>query len=208
MGLNFVIIEKGSDVGGVWYWNKYPGVACDNKSHLYSYSHFRNNNWSRTFPLGAELHNYLVRFYNYAMLHKYTKFNTEVTKAVWNWQSNRWEITTICENGTDESEYNWLICCSGALHVPFMPQLVGDSEFEKPKIHTSQWKQNINLEGKRIGLIGTGASAVQVLPELINHSKCRQVVQFQRTPVYSGLRGDFSYPTIFKKLIELVNWSS
>ena len=207
MGLNFVIIEKGSDVGGTWYWNRYLGVACDVASHLYSYSHFLNSNWSNSYPAGAQMQNYLLRFYNYAMLNKYTKFNTEVTKAVWNWQLNRWEITTKFENHEEKSEYNWLICCAGGLHQPNVPKFGGDADFTGPKFHTAQWNQNVNLEGKRIGIIGTGASAIQVLPQLINDSKCKQVVQFQRTPPYSIPRMDFTYPSIFKTFIELVNWT-
>ena len=99
MGLNFVIIEKASDVGGTWYWNTYPGLSCDIPSYLYSYSNFLNNKWTNTFPAGTQIHKYLQRFYKYARLEKYTKFNTEVTKAIWNDASKRWQITTIYEVG-------------------------------------------------------------------------------------------------------------
>ena len=205
MGLNFVVLEKGSDVGGTWYWNTYPGVACDIPSYLYSYSNFPSNTWTNTFPGGAQMHRYLKRFYNFARLEEYTKFNTEVTKAIWNELSKRWEITTRCENHETTTDYNWLISCVGGLHQPSYPKFKNAKSFKGVTFHTAFWDHNVNLEGKRIGIIGSGSSAVQVLPELIKDSKCENIVQFQRTPPYVIPRLGVTYPKIFNKLMELVS---
>mgnify|MGYP000012811402 CR=1 FL=1 len=98
MGLNFKIIERGPSIGGTWFWNTYPGIGCDVTSHLYSFSYYLNPNWSQTFPLGKEINEYLIRFWHWASLEKYTQFNSDVSKAFWNDRTNRWELTV--KNGT------------------------------------------------------------------------------------------------------------
>lgn len=187
MGLNFTIIERGSGIGGTWFWNTYPGIGCDVTSHLYSFSNYLNSNWSTKFPYGKEINNYLIRFWHYASLEKYTQLNSEVTKAFWNDKTNRWELTTLSDGVETHEEFNWLISCVGGLHRPNWIEIKGSDTFKGKRVHTAEWPEKVDFSGKRIGLIGTGASAVQVLPELIK-SDCKGVVHFQRTPVYCMMR--------------------
>ena len=100
---------KGGDVGGTWYWNKYPGAGCDVPSHLYSFSWRMKADWSKAYSLGDEIQNYLVDCWKYARLENHTKFNTEVTKAVWDKNQNKWSLTLKTGNKEEIVFYNWFI---------------------------------------------------------------------------------------------------
>ena len=140
--------------------------------------------------MGKEINDYLVNFWKYASLQKYTKLNTEVTKAVWLESTNKWEITMHHRDGTETTEqFTWFISCIGGIHRPKIITIKNDELFEGRKVHTAEWPTDLDLEGKRVALIGSGASAIQVLPELVFSSKCKSVVQCQRTPAYCLMRG-------------------
>ena len=105
MKLNFQLVEKGPEIGGTWFWNKYPGVGCDVVSHLYSLSFFRNPNWTKSFSLGDEIHSYLKRFWRFARLEENTRLNTTVHSMEWSDDANVWKVVI----GDQEEQFDWVI---------------------------------------------------------------------------------------------------
>merc|ERR1712136_373914 len=166
MGLNFEIIEKGDSIGGTWFWNKYPGVGCDVVSHLYSYSFFKNPNWSKSFSLGDEILRYMVNFWKFAKLQ-------------------------------EKEKYDWIISCIGALTKPSMANFAEMQKFQGEIVHSAEWT-GPKLDGKRIALIGTGASSIQILPRLIKDSKAKRVTLFQRTAPFVFPRGQVEFSENWK----------
>jgi len=205
MGLNFKIVERGGSVGGTWFWNRYPGVGCDVTSHMYSFSMFLNPNWTTKFPYGAEINDYLVDFWKTFTLDKYTELNTEVTKVLWNEKSKKWHATFSPKNGkTYEEDFNWLISCIGGLHRPNWIQIPDAEKFKGVRVHTADWPEKVDLKGKKVALIGSGASAIQVLPELFKEkNNCAKVIQFQRTPAYCLQRSQTNIWGPFKQILNV-----
>ena len=172
MRLDFVIIERGDEIGGTWFWNRYPGVGCDVPSHLYSYSWFMNPNWTKLFSSGPEIQQYMRDSWVFAGLKPYTMLNTNVTKAVWQTKVNKWLVSIKYSNGSIEDiEFDWLISCVGGLHYPMYPDIDGQKSFKGDSWHTTKWNEKVSLKGKRVGMIGVGASAVQILPNLLDQAK-------------------------------------
>lgn len=199
MGVNITIIEKGSRPGGTWFWNRYPGAGCDVDSHLYSFSWFLNPNWSLSFSLQDEIEDYLMAAWRYARLEQHTMFNSTVTRAKWT-DGSKWLIDYTTSDGEQvTTSYDFVISCVGALHKPMIPQFKGLTKFNGDSWHTAEWRDDVELEGKRVAMIGTGASAVQILPTLT--SKCRQVYLFQRTAHYCLPRFESRFSSWFKWLM-------
>lgn len=178
-GINDVtLLEKKDKVGGTWRENTYPGVACDVPAHAYTYSFAPNPEWSGMFAPGAEIQKYFEKvFYDFGV-DQHTRFNEGVTSAIYN--DGQWTVTT--------SQGNTLICdiliaATGMLHKPVTPEFKGLSDFKGEVMHSAEWNPNIDLSGKKIGVIGTGSSAAQLIPELINRGDTLVTV-FQRTPQY------------------------
>ena len=192
MGLDFVIIERGDEIGGTWFWNTYPGVGCDVPSHLYTFSWLLNPNWSKLFSPGDEIQQYMRESWAFAGLKPHTMLNTSVTKAVWQTGKNKWTVSVEYSNkSTEDLEFDWLISCVGGLHYPLFPNIEGRESFKGDSWHTTRWNSNVSLKGKKVGMIGVGASAVQILPSLVDQAK--EVVLFQRTAHYCLPRMQFSY---------------
>ena len=173
-GYSFQIFEKADSVGGTWRENTYPGIACDVPSHIYSYSFELNPEWSSSHSPGEEIHKY---FKNVAI--KYgvepsIRFNEGVTRCTW--VDDEWEIET--EKGHVE-RFKWVIAATGILHHPKYPDIEGMDDFEGPMFHTARWDHNIETKGKRIGLIGTGSSGVQITAEIA--PEVEKLSVFQRT---------------------------
>jgi len=202
MRLDFVIIERGDEIGGTWFWNRYPGVGCDVPSHLYSYSWFMNPNWTKLFSSGPEIQQYMRDSWVFAGLKPYTMLNTNVTKAVWQTKVNKWLVSIQYSNGSiDDIEFDWLISCVGGLHYPMYPDIEGQKSFKGDSWHTTKWNERVSLKGKRVGMIGVGASAVQILPNLLDEAK--EVVLFQRTAHYCFPRMQTKYSDNFKWLMTI-----
>lgn len=159
---NFTILERAGDLGGVWRDNTYPGCACDVPSHLYSYSFAPNPNWSRTFGRQAEILAYLKAVANAHDVIAHVRLNTELLKAVWDEAEKRWVLQTSVGPITTKI----LVCAGGVYGKAKYPDLPGRDTFAGRAFHTLHWDHDHDLTGQRVAVLGTGASAVQIVPEI------------------------------------------
>jgi cation diffusion facilitator CzcD-associated flavoprotein CzcO len=184
---DFLVVERGSRVGGTWRDNTYPGAACDVPSHLYSYSFELNPTWSRSFSPQPEIQDYLQTVaakYNVGDKHL---FDTDVTLAKWDESTGRWLVDTT--NGSFSADV--LVPAVGALCEPRLPAIKGIENFRGELFHSARWNHDADLKGKRVALIGTGASAVQVGPAIAGDVAHLDV--YQRTAPWVMPRHDRSY---------------
>jgi len=192
----FLILEKAADVGGVWRENRYPGAACDIPSHLYSFSFERNPDWSRRFSPQQEILDYLRHCAVKYDLVPHIRFRTEVTEAVFDEQSGYWIVKTAAG---DQFSSKVLIAATGQLNRPAYPEIPGRESFQGAAFHSACWDESVPLANKRIGVIGTGASAIQFVPEL--QKAARQLTLFQRSAPYVFEKPDRAYWSIEKELM-------
>ncbi len=184
---SFVVIERGTSVGGTWRDNTYPGVACDVPSHLYSYSFLPNPGWSNVFARGGEIHDYLRRAASTEGLAAHLRLGTAMTSLRWDEEWAVWRVAT--SNGTLTADA--VILAAGRLTEPRIPELPGIETFAGDMMHTARWRDDVDLAGKRIAVVGTGASAVQLVPELARVAA--SVTVFQRSAPWIVPRPDRSY---------------
>ncbi|ATE55201.1 4-hydroxyacetophenone monooxygenase [Actinosynnema pretiosum] len=159
---DFLVLERGDRVGGTWRDNTYPGAACDVPSHLYSYSFAPNPDWTRSFSGQAEIQDYIVGVARRHRVADRHVFGCELLEARWSGEAARWELTTT--NGRYSAEV--LVGAWGALCEPALPDVPGIASFAGPVFHSARWDHGTDLAGKRVAVIGTGASAVQIVPAL------------------------------------------
>ncbi|KAK1659954.1 hypothetical protein BDP55DRAFT_732822 [Colletotrichum godetiae] len=171
------ILEKSPELGGTWFENKYPGCACDVPSHCYQFSFAPNPDWSRFYASSQEIQAYLDGVARHFDLRKFIKFNTVVTKAEWSERSGTWSVDTA-DGSTLVSEI--LVNASGILNNFQMPNIEGFENFAGPVLHTANWDSSVNLSGRRVGVVGAGASSVQLLPEI--QTEASKISVFIRTP--------------------------
>jgi cation diffusion facilitator CzcD-associated flavoprotein CzcO len=185
---SFLIIEKSCEIGGTWWDNRYPGCACDIPSHLYSFSFAPSTEWTRMYPGQQEIHDYLKRCVERYGLSPYLRLNTRFQEAIWDESEGRWNVTTV-----DGMQIRARVFVSGmgALHVPRYPQLPGRERFSGPAFHSSAWEHNVELDGKNVAVVGTGASAIQFVPQIA--PRAGQLYLFQRTPPWIVPRLDFAF---------------
>lgn len=192
---NFVILEKGAEVGGTWRDNSYPGCACDVQSHLYSFSFEGNPDWSQRYAGWREIQDYILRTTEKYGVRPYIRFNNEVTGAVFNERTATWTV----KNALGETlEARHVVMASGPLHVPAMPNIKGLDKFKGKVFHSARWDHNYSLKGKNVVSIGTGGSAIQYVPEIAPDVK--QLYVFQRTAAWVIPRDERSYGTFSKTL--------
>ena len=183
-GVPFTILEKNSTVGGVWLENRYPGAGVDTPNHLYSYS-FAMHDWSMFFALRNDLHAYLEHVAKQFDLHQYIRFNTTVDDAVYDEASQRWSLKLTGADGTKETLVaNILISATGIFNPPVKPKIDGLEDFAGPAFHTAQWRDDVDLKGKKVAIIGNGASCMQIGPE-IQHD-VESLTIFQRSPHWAA----------------------
>ena len=173
---DFVVLEKADDVGGTWRENTYPGVQCDVPSHLYSFSFAPNRNWSRTFPLGDEIWDYLRECAVRYGVMPHIRFGEDVQSADWDDERQRWRI----ETADDIFTARVLVAGTGPLHEPSIPAVPGLDRFEGRMFHSAEWDHDHDLTGERVAVVGTGASAIQFVPRI--QPKVSRMHVFQRTP--------------------------
>ena len=173
---DFVVLERDSDVGGTWWANTYPGCQCDIPSHLYSFSFAPNPDWSRTYAPQPEILDYLRDCTERFGLREKIRFDCALTHARWDEDANLWRIET--ERGPLTADV--VVAAPGGLSEPSVPAIEGLSEFEGHVFHTARWDHDSDLAGKRVAVVGTGASAIQAVPELAQIAE--HVTVFQRTP--------------------------
>jgi cation diffusion facilitator CzcD-associated flavoprotein CzcO len=184
---DFLVIERGSEVGGTWRDNTYPGAACDVPSHLYSYSFELNPNWTRSFSPQREIQDYLrtvAAKYNVGDKHL---FDTEVTLATWDDGAQQWLVDTT--NGSFSADV--FVPAVGALCEPNLPDISGIENFRGEIFHSARWNHDAELKGKRVALIGTGASAIQIGPAIADDVAHLDV--YQRTAPWVMPRHDRAY---------------
>src|SRR5260370_2307845 len=202
---SFLIIEKSCEIGGTWWDNRYPGCACDIPSHLYSFSFAPSTEWTRMYPEQQEIHDYLKRCVECYGLAPYLRLNTRFQEAIWDESEGMWNVTT-----GDGMQIRARVFVSGigALHVPRYPQLAGLERFSGPAFHSSAWDHNVELDGKNVAVVGTGASAIQFVPQIAPRSG--QLYLFQRTPPWIVPRMDFAFSEKWKRRlrdIPITRWA-
>ncbi|HEX8206419.1 MAG TPA: NAD(P)/FAD-dependent oxidoreductase, partial [Solirubrobacteraceae bacterium] len=190
------VFEKGERVGGVWHHNTYPGAACDVPSHLYEFSFAPNPRWSRRYAPQAEIQQYLEDVARRDGVLDRIKTSTEVQSARWDGEARKWRIET--SKGPHEADV--LVTACGQLSVPFTPPLEGLDSFEGPAFHTARWRHDVPLEGKRVAVVGTGCSAIQVVPAI--QPQVAHVDVYQRSPGWTIPKMDFEYRERTKRLFE------
>ncbi len=172
---DFVLIERADDVGGTWQANTYPGCQCDVPSHLYSFSFAPNPGWTRTYSRQPEIWQYLRDVAEEHDLHPHIRFCHELTGAAWDNDEQRWNVETSRGAWTAQL----LIDATGPLSYPAVPRIRGMGSFKGTMFHTAEWNHDHDLTGERVAVIGTGASAVQVVPQIAERAGRLHV--FQRT---------------------------
>lgn len=184
---SFLVLERGDDVGGTWRDNRYPGVACDVPAHLYSFSFRPKPDWSRVFAPGWEIQEYLRACAAEPGLSENIRLSTEVLEAAWEEHGARWRIRTT--RGTCTA--NVLVVAAGRLSEPRLPDVGRGGGPGVPTFHSSCWPPGLDVAGLRVGVVGTGASAVQLLPHVARTGA--HTVVFQRTPPWILPREDRPY---------------
>lgn len=173
---DFVLFERADEVGGVWRENRYPGAACDVESRLYEFSFAPNPDWSHRFGRQPEIWAYLRRCADDFGIRDRIRFHHNVDRAAWDEAEQRWAITT--SQGPYTADV--LVAAPGSLIEPRLPDLPGLDAFDGPAFHSSRWPDDLDLAGRRVAVIGTGASAIQIVPEI--QKTAERVTVYQRTP--------------------------
>jgi cation diffusion facilitator CzcD-associated flavoprotein CzcO len=208
---DFVILEKSDDLGGTWHDNLYPGCACDIPSPLYSYSFELNPSWSRMFAPQPEIWEYLHMCARKYGVDEHIGYGRRVEHMDWDEGTRRWHIATSRAagdsqepgaDGTEDYQARAVVSAAGALHLPSYPDIPGAQRFSGPSFHSARWDRSCDLAGKRIAVIGTGASAIQFIPEIAGQA--RQLQVFQSTPPWVHPRPDAPIPARVRSAFEAV----
>jgi cation diffusion facilitator CzcD-associated flavoprotein CzcO len=173
---DFVVLERGDDVGGTWHFNTYPNCGCDVPSHLYSFSFAPNADWTRTYSKQPEIRDYLQRTTDEHGIRPFVRTNTTVQSAAWDEDSGRWIVES--DRGTIRARL--LVPGMGPLAEPRIPDIEGLDDFQGEVFHSARWNHSYDLKGKKVASIGTGASAIQYVPAI--QPDVEQLYVFQRTP--------------------------
>jgi cation diffusion facilitator CzcD-associated flavoprotein CzcO len=172
---DFVVYEKADRLGGTWRENSYPGIACDVPSHFYSYSFAPNPEWSHRFSPGPEIQAYFEDVARRYGVERRIRYRKEVTRC--RFDAGRWQLETA-DGAHDEADV--VIAATGVLHHPAIPDFEGLETFEGTAFHSARWDHDVPLEGRRVGVVGTGSSAIQIVSALVD--RVGELVLFQRTP--------------------------
>ena len=192
-GVDYTILEKNAAVGGTWYENSYPDCGVDTPNHFYSYSFERNANWSGYFSKRDELHGYFERCTDQFGIRDHIQLNSEVQKMQFDTGSQTWHVTVKRQDGSvDALTANAVISAVGQLNRPVIPDFDGLETFEGESFHSARWQHDVSLEGKRVAVIGTGCSAVQLVPKTADRAS--HLTVFQRSPHWISPNKDYYRP--------------
>lgn len=191
MGIPFDIVEKDGDFGGTWRENRYPGAGVDTPNHLYSYS-FAPWDWSHYFALRGELFEYFRSVAREYGLENHTRFDTRVTRARFDAEEGNWHVDATGPDGSFSSRYDAVFSAVGVLNLPKVPAIPGLESFPGPSFHTAEWPCDLSLEGKRVAVVGNGASAMQVVPAI--RDRVRQMTIFARSKQWAAPFPKFRTP--------------
>ncbi len=190
MGFAFEVVEKNPELGGTWFENHYPEAGVDTPNHFYSYSFAPNTGWSSNYSKRDEMLDYQRKVAADLDLRRHIDFGVEVLKMDWHEDRRRWEVTTREADGSTRSRWaDAVITAMGFLNRPKLDSISGIDTFTGPSFHSARWRDDVPLEGKRIGVIGTGASAMQFLRSVA--AQAAQVTIFQRSPQWARPPQDY-----------------
>jgi 4-hydroxyacetophenone monooxygenase len=185
----FTVIERNESVGGVWNDNTYPGAGVDTPAHLYSFSFAPQANWSRYYAKQPEVLSYFQSVAQRFELEQFIRFGTRVSSAIWDESSQTWTVTTENAHGHTQITADAVISCVGSLNQPSIPTLPGVNEFDGAMFHSARWDHSVDITGKRVAIIGTGATAMQIVPAIADRTE--QTLIFQRTPQWVVPNGNY-----------------
>ncbi len=194
-GVDYIVLERADDLGGTWRDNHYPGCACDVQSHLYSFSFEPNPDWSRQFAPQPEIWAYLRKCATKYNILPDIRFNANVVNARFDETASVWHVTT--EDGR-QFQAQSLIWGGGALSNPFIPKTRGSETFEGEMFHSAVWRHDVDLRNKRVAVIGSGASAIQFVPQIA--PKASRIDYYQRTAPWVMPKPDFIRSKLSKSL--------
>ncbi|MDY6996988.1 MAG: NAD(P)/FAD-dependent oxidoreductase [Actinomycetota bacterium] len=192
---NFVIFDREDDLGGTWHVNHYPGLAVDVPTTTYSYFFEPNPNWSRLFSTGAEIKQYAGDVADKYDVRRHMRFGTVVESARWDEEVSLWRVALA---GGDTVSARYLFTATGFLSQPHTPDIPGITQFDGRVIHTTAWDDSYDPAGERVGIIGTGATAVQLIPELAE--RAADLTVYQRTPIWVVPKVDFAFSERAKRV--------
>jgi cation diffusion facilitator CzcD-associated flavoprotein CzcO len=198
---DFLLLEKAAEVGGTWRDNSYPGAACDVPSHLYSFSFEAKTDWSRKYAPQAEIHGYMLHCVAKYQLRSRIRCNAEVVAAAFDAAAALWRVTL---STGEELCAEVLISACGQLNQPAYPALPGIEQFAGEVFHSARWRHDLDLSGKRVAVIGTGASAIQFVPQI--QPKVAQLQLFQRSAAYVLAKPDRAYRPWELALMRRLPW--
>ncbi len=196
---DLVLFERSDDVGGVWRDNTYPGAACDVASHLYSFSFAPTGRWSRRFAVQREIHDYLRRVARDFGVLPHVRFRTEVLSATWD--GGAWQLA-LSDGTTHEADV--LVAACGQLSRPKRPDLPGLDDFAGTTFHSAEWDHDHDLRGRRVAVLGTGASAIQFVPEIA--PRVAHLSVFQRSAPHVIAKPDRAYGPVAQRALEQAPW--
>ncbi|MGW2898389.1 flavin-containing monooxygenase [Streptomyces sp. NPDC001212] len=191
---DFVVLERAGSVGGTWRDNSYPGCACDVPSHLYSFSFAPNPDWPRTFSGQEHIRAYLEHVTDVFGLRPHLRFHSEVTRTAWDAEKLRWDIETTSGNLSADV----VVGATGPLSEPKVPDIPGLDSFPGKVFHSARWDHDHDLAGKRVAVVGTGASAIQIVPSI--QPEVARLTLFQRTPPWVMPRVDREISSVERRM--------
>ncbi len=201
-GDEYVIYERSDDVGGVWQHNTYPGAACDVPSYVYSYSWAQRRDWTRPCSPQPEIQQYLRSVAADTGVLAHARFGAEVSEARWDPTTLRWRLRIERRSGSDWDEADVLVLGCGQLSGPALPSIPGSERFTGRAFHSARWDHSDDLRGSRVAVIGTGASAIQLIPAIVG--QVGQLDVYQRTAPYLLPRRNDPYPAPVRALLGAV----
>ncbi|MEP9361992.1 NAD(P)/FAD-dependent oxidoreductase [Nocardioides sp. CN2-186] len=201
---DFLVVEKGSEVGGTWRDNTYPGAACDVPSQLYSFSFAPNPEWSSSYSPGSEIQDYIRGVAKRSGTLDRFVFDTGFDDASWDEATGRWTAQITGPTGTRTVVARTLILGAGGLSEPKLPDIEGIATFQGHLFHSSRWDHSVDLTGKRVAVIGTGASAIQIVPEMQRVAGHLDV--YQRTAPWVIPRNDRVYKPLERQALRRLPW--
>ncbi|PAY04588.1 monooxygenase [Bradyrhizobium sp. UFLA03-84] len=192
LGIPYTIVEKQDEIGGTWYVNRYPGCGVDTPNHSYSFSFGARNPWTRYFAQRQELLDYLLKVVREHDIRRHVRLSTELVASHWDEAKRRWISTLRTANGDETFESTALVSAIGQLNDPLPARFDGDEDFKGLKVHSALWSDHIKLDGKHVAVIGTGATAMQLVPSIAD--RVASVTVYQRTAQWARPVKGYSDP--------------
>ena len=183
LGLAYIILEKNHGVGGTWWENTYPGAGVDTPNHAYSYSFGKSHRWSRYFSPQSEIQDYLSDKADEFNVRENIRFGMHVDRVDWQADSKSWEISVHGPDGESTLDAPILVSAVGQISLAKTPDIEGLKDFQGPLFHSSQWPEGLDLKGKKVAIVGTGASSMQIAPSIAD--EVAELTIFQRSPQWA-----------------------